>query len=114
VGIDIFLDATSDPQTLASRIQGATKGNLSLQLITNRGTRVWPDVLSETRCVDHWRCRFKAKSSRAGETVPPEVRRAEVLGLLACLDEAGLDVIKTENLFTFDGERRYSLGQGEG
>jgi isocitrate dehydrogenase len=27
--------------------------------------------------------------------------------------DAGLEVIKTEHLYTFDGERGYSLGQGE-
>jgi isocitrate dehydrogenase len=26
---------------------------------------------------------------------------------------AGFDVIKTEHLYTFDGQRGYSLGQGE-
>jgi isocitrate dehydrogenase len=27
--------------------------------------------------------------------------------------QAGVDVIKTENLYTFDGEPGYSLGQGQ-
>ena len=38
---------------------------------------------------------------------------ADVVALLAALDEAGVDFIKTEHLYTFDGVRGYSLAQGE-
>jgi isocitrate dehydrogenase len=37
----------------------------------------------------------------------------DVLDLLSALHFVKLDVIKTEHLYTFDGERGYSLGQGE-
>ncbi len=37
----------------------------------------------------------------------------QVIGLLSRLAEAGLDAIKTENLYEINGERAYSLGQGE-
>jgi isocitrate dehydrogenase len=33
--------------------------------------------------------------------------------LLQRLHDAGIDVVKTENLYLFDGERGFSLGQGE-
>ena len=36
-----------------------------------------------------------------------------VLALLSNLDAAGLEVIKTENLYTFDGEAGFSKGQGK-
>jgi len=35
------------------------------------------------------------------------------VALLQSVGEAGLDFIKTENLYNFDGERGYSLDQGE-
>ena len=38
---------------------------------------------------------------------------AGVLELLAAVDGAGLEVIKTEHLYDFDGEPGYSLAQGE-
>ena len=38
---------------------------------------------------------------------------AQVVAVLGALVDAGLDVVKTENLYTFDGEKGYSLGQGE-
>lgn len=36
-----------------------------------------------------------------------------VVELLGRLVDAGLDVIKSENLYTFDGEIGFSLGQGQ-
>ena len=55
---------------------------------------------------EHWQCRFLARDS--GTTTS-----AELAALLGRAAEAGVDFIKTENLYTFDGERGYSLGQGE-
>ncbi len=36
-----------------------------------------------------------------------------VLNLLEVLHYAGWDIIKTEHLYAFDGERAYSRGQGQ-
>jgi isocitrate dehydrogenase len=36
-----------------------------------------------------------------------------VIELLAKIHGAGLDFIKTEHLYTFDGQKGYSTGQGE-
>ncbi len=36
-----------------------------------------------------------------------------VLELLHVITEAGFDIIKTENLYQFDGVRGFTLGQGE-
>jgi len=36
-----------------------------------------------------------------------------VLGLLKALHGSGVEVVKTEHLYLFDGERGFSLGQGE-
>jgi isocitrate dehydrogenase len=75
-------------------------------MITNRGIKVWPDGFPETFCTDHWRCRFK---NPAGGLLP----KARILELLAAAGEQGLDVVKTENLYRFDGVSAYSLGQGQ-
>ncbi len=108
VGVDVFLDWDEDgrqPATLGDRLRTLDGDGLRLKLITNRGVKVYPDGLPETFWTDHWRCRFVA----ADDTVAP----AQVVALQGRLVEAGLDVIKTENLYTFDGERAYSLAQGE-
>jgi isocitrate dehydrogenase len=54
---------------------------------------------------DHWQCRFLSGDSATTHTA--------LAGLLTRVGEAGLDYIKTENLYNFAGERGYSLGQGE-
>ncbi len=108
VGVDVFLDwAEGDrqPDTIGTALQAQDGDGLRLKLITNRGVKVFPDGLPETFWTDHWRCRFVA----TGDAATP----AQVVGLLGRLAEAGFDVIKTENLYTFDGERAYSLAQGE-
>lgn len=109
-GVDVFLDwdaEARDPGALGARLAALTDGlALELVLITNRGVKVWPDGLPETRCTDHWRCRFK----RSDEGT---VGHRDVLALLDRIEQAGLDFIKTEHLYKFDGERGWSLGQGE-
>jgi isocitrate dehydrogenase len=37
----------------------------------------------------------------------------QVIAALRRLDEGGVETIKTENLYLFDGVRGFSLGQGE-
>jgi isocitrate dehydrogenase len=37
----------------------------------------------------------------------------DLVALLGRLADAGLDFIKTEHLYTFDGNPGYSLGQGQ-
>jgi isocitrate dehydrogenase len=109
VGVDVFLDwadGDRDPDVLGKQLEAAAPDAWRLKMITNRGVKVYPDGLPETFRTDHWRCRFVATDED-----PTDFGR--VLALLGGLHDAGLDVIKTEHLYTFDGERGYSLGQGE-
>lgn len=115
-GIDVFLDALDiAPEDLAGRLTAASTGILDLRFITNRGVQVWPEGFPETFCTDHWRCRFVALGAHpaAGASNFPPVEATSLLRLLEALHGAGLDVIKTENLYLFDGERGFSAGQGE-
>jgi isocitrate dehydrogenase len=108
VGVDVFVDwdqPDRNADTLGALVSALNGGGLTLGLITNRGVRVYPDGLPETFCSDHWRCRFTADQSA--------LTHAQINALLARFDQAGLDVIKTENLYTFDGKRGYTLAQGE-
>lgn len=108
VGVDVFVhERNDDPEHLASRINALTTGALSLQMITNRGIKVWPHGFPETFCTDHWRCRYVAASDKHA----PNAK--DVLQVLSQLTDAGIDVIKTENLYTFDGELGFALGQGQ-
>jgi len=108
VGVDVFLDWTkgsaNDLGDSLSRVNG---DGVKLTMISNRGVKVWPDGHTETFCSDHWRCRFLTESSGG------KVAHAQVVSLLGRVADAGFDFIKTEGLYTFDGERGFSLDQGE-
>jgi isocitrate dehydrogenase len=105
VGVDVFVNFRGNAGELQKRIRPAVRDGLDLMTISNRGIKVWPDGFPETMQTEHWQCRFLS----GGEATT----NAALAGLLARVAEAGLDFIKTENLYTFDGERGYSLGQGE-
>ncbi|MBC5824523.1 MAG: NADP-dependent isocitrate dehydrogenase [Candidatus Eremiobacteraeota bacterium] len=107
VGVDVFLDFKSaEPARLSGLLQPLMADGLRLNMITNRGAKVWPDGFPETFLTDHWRTRV------LGDKASP-VRAAQIALLLGRMAEAGLDVIKTENLYTFDGKPGYSSGQAE-
>ncbi|AZI44535.1 NADP-dependent isocitrate dehydrogenase (plasmid) [Deinococcus psychrotolerans] len=107
VGTDVFFEwfeGERDPEALAAVLQSAQLEHLPLLMITNRGVKVWPQGIPETFKSDHWRCRFLSAGS---------ITHADVLALLSNLNQTGLDFIKTEHLYTFDGVPGYTLGQGQ-
>ena len=115
-GIDVFVDdGSTTPDELAERLRVAAEGILQLKLITNRGVKVWPEGFPETFCTDHWRCRFVSTEAtiQAGKADYRPIPMDAVLALLNALHGAGVEVVKTEHLYLFDGERGFSLGQGE-
>ncbi|APY07833.1 isocitrate dehydrogenase [Winogradskyella sp. J14-2] len=107
VGVDLFVDWHGyDADILAEKLQKLNNDALELSMITNRGIKVWPNGFKETFCTDHWRCRYIAKE---GEELP----KIKIVDILQSAIDHGIDAIKTENLYTFDGIRGYSLGQGQ-
>jgi isocitrate dehydrogenase len=110
VGVDVFLHWDEDdrnPDTLGEQLEKITPEGWTLKMISNRGVKVYPDGFPETFCTDHWRCRFRLTENSSGEGY------SEVLPLLTTLSNGGMDIVKTENLYLFDGQPAYSLGQGE-
>jgi len=108
VGIDVYLDwSGTDAAQLSEKLNAASKGELKLQMITNRGVQVWPQGFPETFLSDHWRCRFVATKEKGAVT------HAEIALLITRLAEAKFDFVKTNTLFTFDGQAGYSMSQGE-
>ncbi len=108
VGVDVFLDWTNgSPNDLGAVLEKANGEGVKLQMITNRGVKVYPNGMPETFCTDHWRCRF------VGEKDGEIVEHRRVINLLSRVSDLGLDFIKIETLCTFDGEKGYALGQGQ-
>ena len=107
VGVDLFVHwGASNPNELAEKVQTIENSGITLTMITNRGIKVWPDGFKETFCTDHWRCRFKPKENS-------QMTKSHILQLLNQAMNENIDVIKTENLYEFDGKAAYSLGQGQ-
>lgn len=106
-GVDLFVHwPGSDPNELAALVKKAEADNIELTMITNRGIKVYPDGFKQTFCTDHWRCRFKPTQ---GNTI----NKSHIVTLMQNALNNNIDVIKTENLYAFDGREAYSLGQGQ-
>ena len=100
VGVDVYLDWTAGSANDLAAILEKTNGDeIKLATLNNRGTKVWPDGSPETFCSDHWRCRFMGNDG---------IHHRQITNLLNRISEAGLDFIKTENLYNFDGKAGYS------
>jgi len=105
-GVDVFVDwKGSNPDELAACLE-KLNSDIKLTMITNRGVKVWPNGMEETFCTDHWRCRYEVENGHpaAKESIPQLLQKAI---------SNQVDVIKTENLYEFDGVRGFSLGQGQ-
>jgi len=108
VGVDVFLDwSAGSVNELGDSINAIAGDGLKLSVLSNRGVKVWPGGHVETFCSDHWSCRF------FNATAGKPVAHAEIVALLRRFADAGFDFIKTENLYNFDGQAGYTLGQGE-
>lgn len=107
LGVDLFVHWNgSDPEELAAKLNVLCSNEIKLVMITNRGIKVWPDGFSETFCTDHWRCRFMTTDATKldNRTIPLLLNNAI---------DANIDIVKTENLYSFDGVPAFSLGQGQ-
>lgn len=105
-GVDVFVDwKGSNANELAATLE-KLNSDIRLTMITNRGVKVWPEGFEETFCTDHWRCRYEVENGHPA-------RRNSIHELLKNALDRDVDVIKTENLYEFEGVRAYSLGQGQ-
>ena len=106
-GVDVFVHWTgTNPDELAAKVAAIEQKDIKLSMITNRGIKVYPDGFRETFCTDHWRCRFKPTEGNS-------ISKRDIIEILISAENHQIDVIKTENLYAFDGKPGFSLGQGQ-
>lgn len=105
MGVDIFVFSQDTAESFLKLAAKKQWHPLSLQMISNRGARVWPEGHTETFCVDQWRLRFM-------HPVKTPITQAEILKMIQEVQETGYDVICTENLYNFDGTPAFSSAQG--
>ena len=107
VGIDVFLNYNNrNANELGAELEKIQVGNIKLNMISNRGAKVYPNGFPETFCTDHWRCRFVCAEMR-------DCTYQTMLHLQQQITQAGFEIIKTENLYLIDGIPGYSAGQGQ-
>ena len=108
VGVDVYIQyAGKDPVVLGQLLEARVAGDgLALDMVGNRGLKVYPQGVTEAYLSDHWRCRFLVAQ---GE----EADQRQVLRLMERVVEAGLQIVSSEGLFLFDGQPGYSLEQGQ-
>ena len=97
VGVDVYFYEKTSLSKFVDKMKNEGHGNLKLQMITNRGAKVYPEGQPETFCIDQWRCRFTTGST---------CTQKEISELYSHLSR--YDIIKTENLYSFDGTLSYS------
>ena len=106
--MDVFLQWNDrDPAEFGQRLEKFNGDGLKLSSLSNRGVAVYPGGFSETFCTDHWRAGFFSEQANG------PVTHRQIVGLLDRLQKAGLDFIKIENLYTFDGQKGFVASQGE-
>jgi isocitrate dehydrogenase len=106
VGVDLFVHwSGEDPNEIGAILQKIDNEHAKLSMVTNRGIKVWPKGFKETFCTDHWRCRYSSTNGN--------IDKETIVRLLSDAISHNIDVIKTENLYKFDGKQAFSLGQGQ-
>lgn len=107
LGVDLFVDWKGEEvDGLAEELNAIGTPHLQLEMITNRGIKVWPGGFKETFKTDHWRCRFT-------DIEQNKITSEEIIKLMTNASKNGIDVIKTENLYAFGDRKAFSLGQGQ-
>jgi isocitrate dehydrogenase len=106
VGVDLFIYSKETAKTVEKKITALDPTPFKLQMITNRGVRIWPEGHLETFCIEQWRCRFIAKDEKY--LIKPQ----DIVELLGHFIKSDYDVFQTENLYTFDGVFGYTSAEG--
>lgn len=103
VGVDVFVDSKKELSEIAVIAEQSATEKLNFKLVSCRGLKVYPDGGLVAPDSDFWRLRYYGQ----------DILNADVYKVLSLIEERGLSWVKIENLYNYDGERGYSLCQGE-
>lgn len=105
-GADLFIEWHATVDELAQTLLNLSPPSLKLQMINNRGARVWPEKHLETACVDIWRCRFIQSEEQA-------IQAKDIINILEILTLHQIHLVQIHYLFKFDGKPGYPLSPDE-
>lgn len=108
VGLDLFVHWLGDDiNNLGAMLEELSTPALKLQMISCKGLKVWPNMITEMDVTDRYRARFLPENKDGAVT------HKDVAELLNKAAEKNIDFLKIETLFTFDGKNGFSSSQGE-
>jgi isocitrate dehydrogenase len=105
IGADFFVESKEQPGEVAAKLLAALDGLFNLEVVANRGTRVWPTGSIYTECMNLYMARVLGKN---GASVTPQ----EMLALGLRVSDH-LTVTSIEMLKEYDGKKGYALAQGQ-
>ena len=106
-GVDVYVNWESrDSDALATKLAPLAGPEFRLTMLTSRGVKVWPDGSPETFRGDQFRCRLMGSKNGS-------MAYSAIVALLGRLSDAGMGFAQAISLYDYDGERGYTLGQGE-
>jgi isocitrate dehydrogenase len=111
VGVDVYIDNALDipAEELAARLS-PLKSPLELIIITSRGLKIWPNSSIESPYLRH--CCFRFQSSKDLKQLKT-ITQDDIIRLLTEMNGLSFEIVKTENLYTFDGHLGFTLAQGQ-
>jgi isocitrate dehydrogenase len=104
MGADYFIESYDQPGVIAEKIKPLLPETMTLTLISNRGTQVWPTGSFYTDCVGQHRVRIEMKSG--------EATRGELFKLGEAISEI-TPVCSIEVLLGLEGRPAYTRAQGQ-
>ena len=108
VGVDLFVHwYKKDVNELGTLLDTLSTPELKLQMLSCKGLKVWPNIVTEMDVTDRFRARFLPKTKGAAITLK------HISDLLSRAADKGIDYLKIETLYTFDGKNGFSSSQGE-
>ncbi|MEO0600448.1 MAG: isocitrate/isopropylmalate family dehydrogenase, partial [Myxococcota bacterium] len=102
-GIDLFIDSDLPPEVVAQTVNSLCPVPLSVTMVSNRGTQVWPIGSAYTDQVNHHRVRVESEHAIS----------ANLLFDLAARVNRELRVCSLEILMTIDEKPGFSRAQGQ-
>ena len=105
VGIDLFIESEQQPDKIAEIVQAHLDADMEVTTITNRGTQVWPEGSVFTDLVDTYIVRIEKNTTA-------EIKKKKFMEQAIHMYDF-LTISSVEMLLTIDGERKYSLAQGQ-
>lgn len=108
VGLDLFVHwYKKDVNELGTLLDSLSTPQLKLTMLSCKGLKVWPNIVTEMDVTDRFRARFLPVEKGS------EVTLNNISDLLSVAADKGIDFLKIETLYTFDGKNGFSSSQGE-